>query len=84
MSAVKKLAAADGPRLEIVSTLVYSHGLAPNPALPNEPRQCLLLRYAVDRLLLAASEFKWPRVLALLGHARAPQALLREIEAHLC
>ncbi|PHH93331.1 hypothetical protein CDD83_7116 [Cordyceps sp. RAO-2017] len=72
-----------GQAFEIVSTLSYSHGLPPNPVLPDEAPQCHLLQYAIDRLRLAAEEFEWPRVVSLLSHPKVYGALLREIEDHL-
>lgn len=69
MPAVKG-AAVGGQDFEIVSTLVYSHGLPPDPAMADEPRQCLLLQYSIDLLLLAAGNFKWPRVLARCARSK--------------
>lgn len=71
------------PNFEITSTLTYSHGLPANPVHKGSPQQCYLLDYAIDRLLLAAKDLKWPRVISSLTHPDASQILLREIETHI-
>ncbi|OAQ74217.1 aminodeoxychorismate lyase [Pochonia chlamydosporia 170] len=71
------------PNFEITSTLTYSHGLPPNPVHTSSPQQCYLLDYAVDRLLLAAKELKWSRVVSSLTQPNVSDILLREIENHI-
>lgn len=74
------------PDFEIITTLAYSAGFASHSeheATSSAAEFCFALQYGLDRLLAAAIDFSWSRVISDLRQSGRLFSLAKEIEVHM-